>query len=127
MVLLKDPPPPEAACRHLKKRRGAGKPAMGSGGRFFRAVPSTSGEGHPFRAGSEEKGETSMAPRVINVTLLNSTTVDTLQSHNPLEVVPDDTVRWRFMDSAGVDIQDALIEFRGFLPAVSIPPPAIEV
>jgi hypothetical protein len=31
-------------------------------------------------------------------------------------VVPGDTVEWRFVDLAGQVIQDALIDFRGFIP-----------
>jgi len=61
-----------------------------------------------------------MADRSINVTLLANGRVSTAQ--NPLEVVPGDTVVWRFVDAGGVIIQDAQIEFRGFMPMSRITP-----
>lgn len=58
-----------------------------------------------------------MAAHTIDVTLLNPTTVDVLQSQNPLEVLRGDTVEWR-----GPVFDQALIEFRGFLPKSSTIP-----
>jgi hypothetical protein len=55
-----------------------------------------------------------MAHHIISVTLLDDGRVRTFQ--NPLTVMPSDTVEWRFVDERGQIIQDALIEFRGFLP-----------
>lgn len=61
-----------------------------------------------------------MADLGVNVTLLNDGRVSTLQ--NPLEVMPGDTVEWRFVDAGGRVIPDALIAFRGFLPMSRITP-----
>lgn len=37
-------------------------------------------------------------------------------AENPLEVQPEDTVEWNFQSDGGQLIQNAQIEFRGFLP-----------
>lgn len=61
-----------------------------------------------------------MTDRTVNVTLLPDNRVSSLQ--NPLTVVPDDTVTWRFVDREGAVIDNALIEFRGFMPMSRITP-----
>lgn len=55
-----------------------------------------------------------MTHHIVNVTLPDDGRVRTLQ--NPLEVLPGDTVEWRFVDAGERAIPDALIEFRGFIP-----------
>lgn len=60
-----------------------------------------------------------MAHHVIHARLLPDGRVNIPSvepSENPLEVEPDDTVEWEFLDAEGQAIQDAEIQFRGFLP-----------
>lgn len=61
-----------------------------------------------------------MAHHIIHATLLGDGKVRSAQ--NPLTVAPSDTVEWSFEDTGGQVIEDALIEFRGFLPVSRITP-----
>jgi hypothetical protein len=55
-----------------------------------------------------------MSDRSIHATLLEDGRVRSLQ--NPQEVFPGDTVEWSFIDAEGRVIQNAQIEFVGFIP-----------
>lgn len=61
-----------------------------------------------------------MTDRTVNVTLLADGRVSTAQ--NPLTVVPGDTVTWRFVNREGEIIDNAMIDFRGFMPMSRITP-----
>jgi hypothetical protein len=58
-----------------------------------------------------------MAHHTIHAALLSDGRINVAQPlENPLEVEPDDTVEWEFLNAEGQAIPNALIEFRGFLP-----------